>query len=229
MNGNVLTGLSLVLAYGVFQQGGVWPRDWAICCCALGVLMLLYWLPQRQVHAPAPGRGVLIPVGLLMSVALLQLVPLPLAVINVLSPVRAASLAPLAPVVGPVQVASLSLIPTATLDHVSRLLVYFCLLLTVRDLCWRMRSRLWMVAVPILVVALLEAALGIFQVYSGQCHGRGARHVRQPQPLRRAARDCATARGDGRRWTLAPKALAVRDNGRVRRSRPVCWGDCQAS
>ena len=85
-----LIGLAVVLAYAALQFGGVVLQSWNYCLLGLGALALLYWLitPRREL-APSLERWLWWPVLLLPCYAVLQLIPLPLPVLQVLSPQRA--------------------------------------------------------------------------------------------------------------------------------------------
>ena len=97
----------------------------------------------------------------------LQLIPLPVGWLRVLSPARASLEAALAPVgLGSVR-APLSASPALTTAHLMRLLCYVAFYFLIRELSRRFASRIWIMAWPVLAVGAAEAALGLVQLSTG--------------------------------------------------------------
>ena len=67
----------------------------------------------------------------------MQLVPLPLCFLKILSPARASITESLAPVLPGIEWAPLSVLPSATLAHLLRLSAYALVFLLVRECAWR--------------------------------------------------------------------------------------------
>jgi O-antigen ligase len=104
---------------------------------------------------------------LLPAYVLLQTVPLPLAVVRVLSPGRAQMLDALGPAGAKVSFASLSVFPAGTFQQFLLICGYMAVFLLVRELMWSFADRPWLVVGPVILVAALEAALGLAQYFGG--------------------------------------------------------------
>ncbi|MDP2999714.1 MAG: O-antigen ligase family protein [Bryobacterales bacterium] len=164
-----LAGAGLIVGFAAFKYGGVLAGDWNICLLALGALTLVYWIrPAKTVRIPPPDRALLWLVAAVLALASLQIVPLPLSLLRLISPASAGMFEAASAAGGtPAPWASISIVPPATLDHLLRLVAYVLVFLLVRDAACRLGSRSWAAAVPLLVLALLEASLGLVQSYSG--------------------------------------------------------------
>ena len=171
-----LIPLSVALGYAVFRKGGVWPQDWYVCLLTVGLLSAAYWVrAQRLGSAPRPRAWVRWGLLLLTCYVALQLVPLPLALLRVVSPARVQiheGLAGFLPVGG---FAPLSVVPAVTLEHGLRLAACVAAFLLLRELACRFAERPWILAFPIVGIAALEALLGLAQFFSegseGYAHG----------------------------------------------------------
>jgi O-antigen ligase len=166
MNACGLTVLSLTLGFAVVKGGGVWTRDWNVCLLAIALFTLIYRLRARSDQAPPLDRKSQWLLLVVAAFAAVQLVPLPLSVLHLLSPVRADLLTATVPVLGPARLAPLTTAPAATVEHWMRLGGYLLVFLLVRDLSWRLSDSPWLPALPLVVLATLEAALGLLQSYS---------------------------------------------------------------
>jgi O-antigen ligase len=161
-----LVFLSLIFGYAVYHSGGTQPADWNWCMVGLGLLVLFYFrTAERQDLAPPLEWRYWWTMGLMLGFVGFQLVPLPAALLQAVSPVRAELLAGLAPV-APAASAPVSIFPSATLAHLLRIASYLVVFLLVRELSWRAADRRWIIAAPIVVVAACEAALGLLE-YDG--------------------------------------------------------------
>ena len=165
----VLLVLAGVLAYTTFQWGGVVRTGRYQYLLVLGLLAILLSLGRsRDEWSPLPNRVLRWTVVLLPAYVLLQVVPLPVAVLRVLSPARAEALDALGPVGAKVSFASLSVFPAGTFQYF--LLVCGYLVNSpsgIRELTWRLRDSRWLVIWPILGIAALEAGLGLWQYFGG--------------------------------------------------------------
>ena len=158
--------LGSVLAFAAFFYGGVLPQYWNPCLLALGAAAAILWLSR--------GRGELAPplprlqrrlLMALIAVVVLQVVPLPVGMLKLMSPARAETLASMGPVTAQPSFATLSALPSGTMAHVLRVFAYLVVLLAVRQILWMWRATPWLLPLPIVIVAVLEAALGITQSY----------------------------------------------------------------
>ncbi len=148
--------------------GGVWPRDWYPCLAAIALMALLYFAFTRRANfAPrmaATRRWAFAAVAL---AAVLQLVPLPLGVVRVLSPERAKLSEALGAIGIPAQSATLSVVPAASWEWAITLLGLMVTYALVRELAYRYEDRPWVAAAPLVAFATLEAVLGLAQAALG--------------------------------------------------------------
>jgi O-antigen ligase len=154
-----LVSLAALLGYAVYQNGGA-PTDWNICFLALGLAAAVYWL-----RTPAELGGAGAPWLLLFPCyVVLQLLPLPLFLLRLLSPTRASILDSLARLMPPASFAPLAVAPAITVTHLTRVVAYTLLFVLVRDVTRRLagRRRL-LVAMPLVAIAAAEAAWGLLQ------------------------------------------------------------------
>jgi O-antigen ligase len=156
--------LGAVLGYAAFQWGGVRRTDQYEFLLTLGLLAMVCSLARlHRPPAPLPGRALRWAVTLLPAYVLLQAVPLPLAVLRVISPVRAQAVQALAPIGVNPSFAPLSVSPAATFQHFLLIGGYVVVFLLVRELAARFQVRSWPLIWPIVAVAALEAGLGLWQ------------------------------------------------------------------
>jgi len=162
-----LAALGLIWSCAVFRKGATDDRDWIVCLLAIGALTLFYWLRTSENElAPALPGWIWLPLGLSIGVMVLQLVPLPAALIEIVSPVRAELQDSLA-VAGSPGWPSVSVAPSKTTFHLLRFLGCVATLLLVRNLTWRLRRKSWIVAIPLVFVASLEGLLAVIQTAAG--------------------------------------------------------------
>jgi len=158
----------MVLGYATLRYGGILAADWNPCVVALGVVLIAGYLPVGSDQIPVPVDRLLYLALLAIPFwALLQTVPMPIAWIAHLSPERAALAQPLLrfhPYPGWIP---LSIRPEATLQYALRYLAFSATFLIARDLVRRMPERPWIVALPPVLIASLEAAIGFVQNSSG--------------------------------------------------------------
>ncbi len=145
MRGHTLTlaGLGVVLAYAVYCDGGVQTAQWHWCLLGFGIVCATYWMfnvptfqrptSQRPTsHVPSSQRP------------------------NVQRPtLKRPTFMLLLPCYALAQFFVTSIKPAATFEHLLRILAYIAVYFTIRG----MKSR-W-AALPIIIVAAIEAALGI--------------------------------------------------------------------
>lgn len=161
----LISGLGLIFGAAVILGGAVEPAYWAACVAGLAVLTLIdqaVGFPQYR-KPPTPG----LVFGALLCLAgfiLLQVVPLPVALLRILSPARAAIVTALDPVTGPVRFASLSNAPGETLRAFSQLAGVLMTFLLVERLLARTEDWKWVVVLPPIAVAFGQGLLGIIQV-----------------------------------------------------------------
>ena len=158
-----LAALGAILAYGVINAGGKLKQDWTLCLLGVAVLALIWWGGVGRERPPALPREVRWPLGLLLACAFLQVVPLPLVVVLVLSPARGEVHEALAGIVSGAGWVPITLGPEATLFQAVRIAGCVLVMLLARELTWRLGRRRWLAAAPIVAIAGVEAALGLTQ------------------------------------------------------------------
>ena len=110
-----LITLGGVLAYVAFQWGGVVRTGRYEYLLLLGLLAMILSLGRaRDEWAPLPGGVVRWALALLPAYVLMQVVPLPVSLVRVLSPARAEGVAALDLIGAKVNLTSLSVSPAAT-------------------------------------------------------------------------------------------------------------------
>jgi hypothetical protein len=162
-----LVACGAALAWAVANKGAVLPADRFASALAFGVIALvLFLLARRSSLAPRLFPWIRWPALLLPVYAVLQLVPLPLGVLRVLSPARAEQIGTLGPVAGAMRFAPLSVMPSATVRLAVTMGACLLIFLVIRELAWRRPERQWTLAFPLVFVAAIEAALGLAQYFS---------------------------------------------------------------
>lgn len=158
--------LAAALGYAVFESGGVLRAEWNVSLLLIGASALLYWLILRRSDASAPlDPGLRLPIFLLPAYLLLQLAPLPLGILRFVSPARTELTAAIARAAPAVNFAPLSVAPFATFEQLFRYLAYIAVFLTIRELAWRFDRHAWLIMVPLVIMAVAEAAAGIAQAH----------------------------------------------------------------
>jgi O-antigen ligase len=103
----------------------------------------------------------------------LQLVPLPLSWLRIVSPARA-ELANAAALIGIADArAPLSAAPALTIAQLLRLLCFISVFFLIRELTRRFGAKPWLAALPIIALGLGEAALGLAQYFGGAARATG--------------------------------------------------------
>lgn len=154
-------GLFLTLAFAVFRYGGVLEGDWNACLLALGALAISHTWFSRRRRAPSLDRLTRWLFFLFAALAVLQIVPLPITLVKVLSPARVELLTPL----GLPGFTTLSATPERTAQGLLAFAAYVVVFLMTRDLTWRL-ERPWLAAWPLVAIASFEAGLGLVQSYT---------------------------------------------------------------
>lgn len=136
-------------------------RNQALTCLILtGILGSLYWILFRT---PGPRSRIAWMACLLPVYALLQLIPIPLTAMRVVSPSRAA----LTDALGPIGVkpawAPISVTPSATLYQFLVFAACATLFLVIYDLANRFAPSPWPIVLPLGIIGILQAALGLLQ------------------------------------------------------------------
>ena len=145
------------------------PEAWLACQLASG-LLLVCWVATTNPASPVRSTRALPAAALLLPLfATLQAIPLPLELVKLLSPERAAlhasiaTLTPQLPAWTP-----LSVHPEATLDFALRLAAYAAVFWIVRGLGSRFAANGCTAAAPIVIVAAAQAGIALLQSLAGE-------------------------------------------------------------
>ena len=159
--------LAGALGFAVLRHGGRALFDWNISLLVVAVCAISYRLttPVSRL-APAMEKLPRTLALLVPAYFLFQLVPLPMFLVRILSPERARILDSLRAVMPPVTFAPLSVSPAVTFVYLFRIIGYLLVFLLIRELASRSR-RPWIVVIPLIVIAGLDAVLGLFQSAAG--------------------------------------------------------------
>jgi O-antigen ligase len=162
-----LVGLSFVVSYSIYRAGGVIAADSYLAAMALAVVAAIAAIAGgRAKSAPRLPRAVLWPLVLLPLYLALQLVPLPLRLLEWVSPARAEIHRALAMVVPVGSFAPITVIPATTLLQLVQLVSCIIVFVTVRQIVWQLGERHWIAALPLVIIGVLEAAVGLGQSYN---------------------------------------------------------------
>jgi len=134
-----LAVLAGVLAYVAFQWGGAVRTGRYEYLLLLGALAMIWSLGRpRDRWAPLPDRVVRWTSVFLPAYVLMQVVPLPVSLVRVLSPARASAVSALGHIGSNVNFAALSVSPAATFQSFLLVCGYVVIFLLVRELMWRL-------------------------------------------------------------------------------------------
>ena len=158
---------SLILGYAVLSQGGIPLYEWQFCLLGLGLLAVSYYALTPSAYLSGLSRWLFWPLLILPCYALLQFIPIPFSILEIVSPARAEQIAALDGTVASVGVAPLSLMPPATFAHIFRIIGYVIIFLIAQAFTFQCRkqNRMWVPVIPILTVAALEASIGLLRFY----------------------------------------------------------------
>ncbi len=153
---------SLLLGYGAFRYGAVLAEDWVVLFAGVGILAALDAIVAWR-HPVKPDRLACVFAAVLLVAAAVQLVPLPVGLLQRLSPSAADIHLGLSAIGSPPDRATLSIVPSETAGFFLKLAGCLLALFLARRLTLRLGNRAWWLAVPIVGVAAAEAVLGLVQ------------------------------------------------------------------
>src|ERR1700733_2237172 len=156
---------TVALGYSILELGGQDLIGWNISLFILAVGAIVYWLgtPAEDLAPPVdPWIGSL--TLLLLLFIAFQLIPLPVFLLRILSPARAALVDNLAQVAPPSAFAPLSITPAVTSLYFLRVAGCTLAFVLMRELAWHARQhRSWAPAIPLIAIAGIEAIVGLVQ------------------------------------------------------------------
>jgi O-antigen ligase len=156
--------LAIGLGYAIDQDGGVVTWGWNTCLLIAGLVSAVYWAVTPASFAAPWGTWPERALFLLPLYVGLQLVPLPLFLLRILSPARARIAENLGAVMPRPEFAAFSVAPSTTEGYLLRLLGYLLVFLFVREITRRTPYEwLGISFLPLVVIGVLEAALGVSQ------------------------------------------------------------------
>ncbi len=162
-------GFSIILAFLVFRYGGVLSHDWNIAACGIAVITIgLALFPNREpgwgkTTVDGPGLRIAWLMVLLCAYVVFQTIPLPPALVAVLSPARF-ELTSATRILGDAPgFITLSIFPSATLAQLSNFLCYLLVFFSIHKLQRRMNHAIWFMIVPLVLVGASEAITGLIQ------------------------------------------------------------------
>lgn len=168
MTAAVLALLGIATGVALLGQGGVDEASWRISQAIIGIAAIAAFVPWRHRlrHSRLDPRAAALFAALAVYVTL-QAIPLPANIVATLSPSRAALSAAL-DIVGPAPASiTLSVDPSATVSQAMRWLTAAVVFLLARAAALRFDHGSWWPVVPVVVLAMIEAGIGIVQLVSG--------------------------------------------------------------
>lgn len=172
----VLISLGLCVAYAAWMNGAHDQQDWLYCLLALCLIAIAVFVRAKRSDGNRGGavrRAVTVLTVAAPLYVIAQAVPLPSAVVGVLSPARAA----LAELLRVVDIDpgfyALSVHPAKTIEHLLRFVGYALMLLIVRECALRRPDRNWVLVAPLVAVAGIQALAGVSQVFAGEAIAHG--------------------------------------------------------
>lgn len=159
----VIVVLGAAVAVAAFLKAGVVNDQWNWCLLAIGITAFLFFASEQSRTNVAPDRTTLLLLSIIAAFALVQIVPLPIHLVALLSPARAGMIQVAGKVAGPIPSRiTLSAVPFASFQWVLSLAGYGALFLVMRSIAARDYFK-WAPIWPLLVIVALESALGMFQ------------------------------------------------------------------
>ena len=157
--------LAIGLGLTVADTGGRDFGTWDVSLLIAGLTAIGYWLVSRSDSGPPLERPLRCVLFLLPAYIGLQLVPLPLWLVRILSPARAQLVDMLGTVMPAPRFAALSVAFSTTAAYLLRTIGYTVVFLLVREMTQRSHGwRRWAMFAPLIVIAAGQAALGLSQI-----------------------------------------------------------------
>jgi len=172
----ILLGISL--AWTALNKSGIPPFSWYVSLILIGLAFVTYWWRSRRLVSPALPFWVLWTIRGLLAYLIFQVIPIPLPLLSLLSPQRAELTRALSPVLGTMQSAPISVDPAAHILWLLTISGCTAAFFLIRELTFRLQNRVFFALLPLLLVATLEAMLGLLQIAGGAPEAVGSYNSR---------------------------------------------------
>jgi O-antigen ligase len=172
-----LSLLGIALAWTALNKSGIPPFDWYVSLLLIGIASLTFWSRPRRLLSPALPPWLLWTIRGWLLYLIFQVTPLPLPLLSLLSPQRAALTRALAPV-SPQAFAPIAVDPAAHWLWFLTLAGSAAAFFLLRDVTFRLQNRLIIAILPLFAVAGFEALLGLFQIAGGAPEAIGSYNSR---------------------------------------------------
>ena len=156
--------VALSVAWLIFFGAGVRQADWDAALLFLGATALFYWAFRSGQTPPRIPAWQVAALWALPAYAVLQMIPLPPAMLELLSPARSAITESLGGVIAGLNHAPIAIAPAAAMSGFFSLLACLTVYSLMRDLEWRLAdTRPWLPVAPLILIAAIEASIGVGQ------------------------------------------------------------------
>jgi O-antigen ligase len=158
--------LTVSLAAAAFLTGGVNAPQWEWSALGISVAGCLSAFVDSKRKGSRQRWGLML-LDLMLGWILLQLIPLPVGLVALLSPSRWSAAAAARVVTGQDSGAwlALSVAPAASLERLLDVLPAMTAFVVAREMAWWWSDRLWLAVAPVIGIAWLESLLGLIQFY----------------------------------------------------------------
>ena len=169
--------MTVSLAAAVFLKGGKPAGQWEWSALGISIAAVLALLPSPKSEERTPvepiGFGIMV---LLAGWMLLQIAPLPPAMLHWIAPIRWQAIEAARKATGePLGTwAALSAAPAASFAKLLDVFPAMAALVAAREMAWWWRDRISIVLAPVVVVAGIESVIGLFQFTLGRESGAAA-------------------------------------------------------
>ncbi len=138
------------------------PGAWYTCVLILAITSLVYWqFAPSSDASPSSSRWLSFAAAVLPSYAALQIIPLPLPLVRMLSPARAHLAEAAAPVLPGAPWTPLSVARPVTSAYLLQAVAFVVAFFLIRELAWRLRPWWpWAPLIPLVVIGAAEAWAG---------------------------------------------------------------------
>ena len=163
-----LSALTLAVGQAAFSQESGPPELWSRSLLILGLATMFCWVqPSLDEHNSSLSRMAIWAALLFPVYVAFQLIPMPVFLLQIMSPMRAEVAGALREVMPMPVFSPLSVAPSQTWVHLSRITGYGLVFLLVWRVARRLGENIWWAVAPLMAFAALEAGLGLAQHFAG--------------------------------------------------------------